>query len=125
MKCSKCGKEIANDSNFCEYCGTKVHKIISRKTVWWVLSVIIILSVIGFIYINATDAKVPVTEDEVIEEVVEEVSKPGTHVLQSGKSFSEISKEYYGTEDSIEAILRLNNITNPDDVPVGTVLLMP
>ena len=24
MKCPKCGKEIANDSNFCEYCGTKV-----------------------------------------------------------------------------------------------------
>jgi hypothetical protein len=24
MKCSKCGKEIANDSFFCEYCGTEI-----------------------------------------------------------------------------------------------------
>lgn len=24
MKCSKCGKEIANDSVFCEYCGVKI-----------------------------------------------------------------------------------------------------
>lgn len=24
MKCSKCGKEIANDSQFCEYCGAKI-----------------------------------------------------------------------------------------------------
>lgn len=24
MKCSKCGKEIANDSLFCEYCGTEI-----------------------------------------------------------------------------------------------------
>ena len=24
MKCPKCGKEISNDSQFCEYCGTKV-----------------------------------------------------------------------------------------------------
>ena len=24
MKCSKCGKEIADDSQFCEFCGAKV-----------------------------------------------------------------------------------------------------
>ena len=24
MKCPKCGKEIANDSNFCEYCGERI-----------------------------------------------------------------------------------------------------
>lgn len=24
MKCSKCGKEIANDSNFCEFCGERI-----------------------------------------------------------------------------------------------------
>lgn len=27
MKCPKCGKEIANDSKFCEYCGTKVSSV--------------------------------------------------------------------------------------------------
>ena len=26
MKCSKCGKEIANDSLFCEYCGNPIRK---------------------------------------------------------------------------------------------------
>lgn len=24
MKCPKCGEEIANDSNYCEYCGVKL-----------------------------------------------------------------------------------------------------
>ena len=33
MKCSKCGKEIANDSNFCEYCGTKVGNNTKKKTI--------------------------------------------------------------------------------------------
>lgn len=27
MKCPNCGKEIADDSKFCEYCGTKVESI--------------------------------------------------------------------------------------------------
>ena len=27
MKCTKCGKEILNDSFFCEYCGTKVQNV--------------------------------------------------------------------------------------------------
>lgn len=26
MRCSKCGNEISNDSQFCEYCGTKTNK---------------------------------------------------------------------------------------------------
>lgn len=25
MKCNNCGKEIANDSQFCEYCGAKIN----------------------------------------------------------------------------------------------------
>lgn len=31
MKCSKCGKEIANDSLFCEYCGTEIKKDNANK----------------------------------------------------------------------------------------------
>ena len=27
MKCPKCGKEIANDSVFCNYCGAKIAQI--------------------------------------------------------------------------------------------------
>ena len=33
MICSKCGKEIANDSNFCEYCGVKVEYTFSDQKV--------------------------------------------------------------------------------------------
>ena len=34
MRCPNCGKEIANDSQFCEYCGTKViqEQMIMSKT---------------------------------------------------------------------------------------------
>ena len=57
MKCSKCGKEIANDSNFCEYCGTKVPKAKSRKPLWIVLVLCIIGLFVGIIiyYENELD----------------------------------------------------------------------
>jgi predicted nucleic acid-binding Zn ribbon protein len=32
MKCPKCGKEIVNDSAFCEYCGTKIKEDNPTKT---------------------------------------------------------------------------------------------
>ena len=31
MKCPNCGKEIANDSNFCEYCGKRIFEKRSYK----------------------------------------------------------------------------------------------
>ena len=31
MKCSKCGKEIAKDSNFCEFCGTAIKEKCSTE----------------------------------------------------------------------------------------------
>ena len=46
MKCKHCGKEIANDSNFCEYCGAKVKK----RMPWWAILLIVLggLSFIGW-----------------------------------------------------------------------------
>jgi LysM repeat protein len=67
----------------------------------------------------------PEVIEEVAEEVVEVVDTPKVHVLQPGEFLAKISKEYYGTEDSVAAIIRLNNLTNPDNVPVGTELLLP
>ena len=42
MKCSKCGKEIAKDSNFCEYCGNPIKK--SRKKMVWITLIAIFVS---------------------------------------------------------------------------------
>ncbi len=43
MKCSKCGKEIANDSNYCEYCGTRVKSSNDNKPIWIILATLFIL----------------------------------------------------------------------------------
>lgn len=61
MKCSKCGNEIANDSVFCEFCGTKVENsktilVRQNKQVdirWCLLPAMLIISIaVGFVYYN-------------------------------------------------------------------------
>ena len=51
--------------------------------------------------------------------------RPTTHVIQPGESLTKISRRYYGTKDSVNAIIRVNNIKNPNNVPVGAKIKLP
>lgn len=64
-------------------------------------------------------------EEPVVEQPKDTVPEQKTYVLQRGDFLAKISREVYGTPDSVNAIIRLNKITNPDSIEVGTVLLMP
>ena len=53
MKCPKCGEEIANDSNYCEFCGVRVRKAKRNKTYVGVLAIIatlVIIVLLAFIW---------------------------------------------------------------------------
>ena len=50
---------------------------------------------------------------------------PKTHRMQRGESLTRISQKYYGTKDSVRAILRINTFANPDNIPVGAVVKLP
>ena len=64
MKCSNCGKDIANDSIFCEYCGAKVKqneshlslKRLRRKWLWASILAIPLL-VVMFMYFYVDNPK--------------------------------------------------------------------
>ncbi len=47
---------------------------------------------------------------------------PKTHTVRAGDSLSVIA-DFYGV--SVDAILELNEIPNPDTVPIGQVLILP
>jgi predicted nucleic acid-binding Zn ribbon protein len=47
MKCPKCGKEIANDSVFCEYCGEQIKKNNRVKNPWRLIAVLLMAVVVG------------------------------------------------------------------------------
>ncbi len=51
--------------------------------------------------------------------------RPKTHRMQRGESLTRVSQKYYGTKDSVRAILRVNTFANPDNIPVGAVVKLP
>lgn len=54
MKCPKCGNDIANDSNFCEYCGNNIHKKHIHKALLGLFTVIIVIIIIGIMTSTGT-----------------------------------------------------------------------
>ena len=52
-------------------------------------------------------------------------SRPKTYVIKKGETLTLISRRFYGTKDSVRAIIRANTFANPDNVPVGTVIKLP
>lgn len=51
--------------------------------------------------------------------------RPATYILQKGQSLTDVSVMFYGTKDSVMAIIRNNNFRNPDNVFVGTEIKLP
>ncbi len=64
-------------------------------------------------------------EEQPVAEQPKDTVEYKTYVMQSGDFLAKISRDFYGTKDSVASIIRLNKITNPDSIEVGAVLLMP
>jgi len=52
MKCPHCGKEIANSSQFCEYCGQAIKKTTTAKNPWRLIAFLLMAVVaVGVVYV--------------------------------------------------------------------------
>ena len=67
----------------------------------------------------------PQEQEEKKPEVVQQPERPTTHRIQRGESLTRISQKYYGTKDSVRAILRINTFADPDNIPGGAVVKLP
>lgn len=57
--------------------------------------------------------------------VEQKPTRPQTHRVRPGESLTRISQKYYGTKDSVRAILRINTFRDPDNIPVGATIKLP
>lgn len=58
-------------------------------------------------------------------ETAEKKPSPKVHILKYGESLTTISVQYYGTEDSMGVIWRLNGFKDPNNIPLGTAIKLP
>ena len=72
--------------------------------------------------VKPEEPKTPVKETKPQEK---KAATPKTCVLQKGESLTRVSQRIYGTKDSVRAIIRKNNFSNPDNVPAGATILLP
>ena len=52
-------------------------------------------------------------------------SHPTTYVVKKGETLTRIAMRMYGTKDSVKAIIRLNTLVNPNNVPAGARIKLP
>lgn len=73
MKCPNCGKEIANDSQFCEFCGTPVKtRTNSHKWIWMTLAIFVCVSIFCVLLYQEHTAKIEaLAEAQAIKEQAE------------------------------------------------------
>lgn len=70
--------------------------------------------------INVFNTPAPV---EVKEEKKPEA--PKTYIMKKGDSLTRISQKFYGTKDSVSAIIRINQFSDPNNVPIGAKIYLP
>lgn len=52
-------------------------------------------------------------------------ARPSTYIIQKGESLTRISQRFYGTKDSVQAIIRINDFADPNNVPIGAKIKLP
>lgn len=124
----------------------------SNKPLWYSIAIALLLIIVVFVVLLTGDSDKDRNEEqsEQVEAGVSdyqdtlstessatqstesvEASQPqatGTHrvhVLQKGETLTTISLYYYHTPDSMRAIWKLNKFPNPNDIPIGTEILLP
>ena len=125
MKCPNCGKEITDDSLFCEHCGAKVTKETPKKPKKWVLWLVGILAcIVSFVVVASVLDK----KDEPISRTEQAVRKiPAGYVdlgLPSGTlwkdhneacgliTYDQALKEFGNRIPDKEQMLELKNLCN-------------
>lgn len=110
MKCPNCGENIANDSNFCEFCGSPVEKNSEKNKKARITLGVILVSIVGlaFLFIPHYNQTHVVAAEEAVDSTVAESLEYVDLGLPSGTLWKNTNEEDLCTYD--EAIGRYGNM---------------
>jgi len=105
-----------------------------KKWTSLILAIIVVVAVVAFAWPKQTDNE-PQAQLEKLAEIAQTQPQPAidqadepkrkVHILQKGESLTTISVYYYNTKDSMHAIWKLNKFEDPNNIPLGTEILLP
>ncbi len=107
-----------------------------KKWTSLILAIIVVVAVVAFAWPKQTDNE-PQAQLEKLAEIAQTQPQPQpaidqadepkrkVHILQKGESLTTISVYYYNTKDSMQAIWKLNGFKDPNNIPLGTEILLP
>lgn len=72
---------------------------------------------------SATKEETPLKSEAVATDAAPQ--RPSIYVIKKGESLTRISQRFYGTKDSVRAIIRVNDFIDPDNVPIGAKIKLP
>ena len=106
-----------------------------RISIWAVIAIaaLAIIVIVAVISSNKDKSKPDATQQPATQQTFtlddesdqDANQRPRVHILRKGESLTTISVNYYGTPDSMAAIWKLNKFPNPNDIPLGTEILLP
>lgn len=74
---------------------------------------------------DAKNTKVDAKNEKVVKEEPKKPVRPSYYIMKKGESLTRISVRFYGTKDSLNAIVKLNRFKDPNNVPVGAKVFLP
>ena len=105
-----------------------------KKWTSLILAIIVVVAVVAFAWPKQTDNEPQAQLDKLTEiaqtqpqPAIDQADEPKrkVHILQKGESLTTISVYYYNTKDSMQAIWKLNGFKDPNNIPLGTEILLP
>lgn len=91
--------------------------------------VIIVIGIFGINYFSQKDKEqkstLPSNNEEITNVSPTSANLPTKHVVTENESLWSISEKYYGTGYNWVDIREANNLTNPDQIKVGTEIIIP
>lgn len=87
------------------------------------LVVVFLIGLLAFSFFNARNKTTP--SEDTTSDTVSKEENGRTYTVVAGDWLSTISQRFYGNTEDWELIAKENNIENPDNIEVGTVLKIP
>ena len=74
---------------------------------------------------ESSTARQPASASDSFPQVQEALARPESYQVQKGDSLIAISRRFYGTDEKVIEICRLNNIKDPNQIQPGQNILLP